>query len=349
MLKISGRKGGHYSILTSTPQIQTEIEAEFNEESNYAVSDERQNSSPKINAELRQILKHKVRDIRQEVIIRKERLRIIQPSSKRKLFWDALNLVLLFYGCFEIPYFLAFMPANCMGSWFETFDTLIDLIFLIDCCITLFTAYMDEETGALVTEPSAIRKNYICGWMFFDVATSLPFDRLMCALSGAGSAVQMCRLLKLLRVVRVIRTARRIEEEAAHVLLPGAISLVHFIALLLLCAHWCACLLYGVIGSTACLIPLDAAEPRGSVVCGCDPDDACQPWNWLVRYDPALYSSNSTASHYLAAVYFSIVTLCVPALSADGCEPPHRRCRRSCIIQRHPPLIGPDIFLSQLS
>ncbi len=82
-------------MLASTPQISMEIETDFSEECKHALSDEHLASTPKINAELIQILKQKVRDIRQEVIIRKERLRVIQPSSKRKLFWDALNLVLL--------------------------------------------------------------------------------------------------------------------------------------------------------------------------------------------------------------------------------------------------------------
>lgn len=306
--------GKHYSLLDSTPQLSRESleperdAREIQDENGVTADGQIADFSP--NGDRDRSFRHK-RDSRQEIIIRRERNRIIQPSSRRKLCWDTFNLALMVYCCFEIPYFLAFMPEQCMHSLFETFDVFIDFILLLDCGLTCITAYTDDETGTLITEPSLIRRNYLKGWMPFDVATSLPIDWLLCATGTSGNSLQLFRLLKLLRVVRVIRTARRIEDEAAHIIPAAAFSLAHFIALLLLCAHWCACLLYGAIGSTGCLIPDDEAEPRGSVVCGCADGEACRPWNWLVRYDPVLYSSNSTASHYLAAVYFSIVTLYV--------------------------------------
>ena len=311
---IEKMNSGHYSLLESTPQVSatsSDIDRELqSDRSSFSIDCQFPDISPSGDQDSSFRNKLKRRDTKQEIIIRRERLRIIQPSSRRKLCWDTFNLILMVYCCFEIPYFLAFMPEQCVSSSFETVDISIDLILLIDCCLTCITAFTDEETGALITEPSAIRRNYFRGWMVFDVITSLPIDWLLCTAGASSEGVRICRLLKLLRVVRVIRTARRIEDEAAHILPAAAFSLVHFIALLLLCAHWCACLLYGAIGSADCLIPTAAAEPRGSVVCGCSDGEACRPWNWLVRYDPVLYSSNSTASHYLAAVYFSIVTLC---------------------------------------
>ena len=48
------------------------------------------------------------------------------------------------------------------------------------------------------------------------------------------------------------------------------------------------------IAVNSCLIPADQI-PGPSVVCGCDPTvTACQEWNWMVKYDPVVYRSEST-------------------------------------------------------
>ncbi len=58
-----------------------------------------------------------------------------------------------------------------------------------------------------------------------------------------------------------------------------------------------------------CTIPADLL-PGTSVICGCDPaTTVCQDWNWLIKYDAAIYQGNSTEARYLASVYYAIVTL----------------------------------------
>ena len=260
-------------------------------------------------------IKQQAHTIKKKLEYKKASRRVIFPNSVGKSLWDFCNLLLLTYSVFEIPYSLSFQPSNCSSSERDSFNLFIDVFFMADVVISFFTAYMDDEVGILEVRLEVIALHYLRGWFFFDLASSLPWDRVFCAVvhdndsnSIYSRIVKVFRIIKILRFIRMLRVAAGLQEFIGH-WAGDSLRLLKFVGVLLLCGHLAACLWHAVIDLNGCAIPLDQI-PAGAVVCGCDPAAGeCQDWNWLVKYDPAVYRSNTTVPRYLTSVYYSIVTL----------------------------------------
>ena len=82
---------------------------------------------------------------------------IIRPNDIRRIIWDFFCVFLLVYSVFEMPFSLAFRSSsNCSITWIEILNLFVDCCFCVDCCLSFITAYVDHETGILVTDPSRI-------------------------------------------------------------------------------------------------------------------------------------------------------------------------------------------------
>ena len=159
-------------------------------------------------------VKRQARVIKNRVEYKKASETVLHPNSKTKIFWDFLNLLLLIYSTFEIPFDLAFSNNNCNVTDQELANLAIDCVFLCDLVLNFFTAYMDEETGILQVFKTKIALHYLKTWMFFDLVSSLPWDRIFCLITNFNSAqvVRVFRMIKILRFVRMIRIAGRLQE-----------------------------------------------------------------------------------------------------------------------------------------
>jgi potassium voltage-gated channel Eag-related subfamily H protein 7 len=205
---------------------------------------------------------------------------------------------------------------------------------MTDLLLNFVSAYIDDETGELKVDLKEIAMHYLKTWLLFDLASSLPWDRMFCsAVDGADSnsvysrAVKILRLIKVLRFVRMLRIAGRLDDLLGS-WASDIIRLLKFLGILLLCGHICACIWHGVIATNGCRVPA-ADAPSSTVVCGCEGDDSqCQEWNWLLKYDPAVYRGNSSSARYLVSVYYSVVTLTTlgygDVLPTNQVGPPHR-------------------------
>ena len=255
-------------------------------------------------------IKAYARRIRKKLEYKRASKQIILPNSRAKMSWDFLNFVLLIYSVFEVPYALSFLPATCDLSLHEDINLLIDCTFLFDIIINFFTAYLDENVGILEVRLLAIAKHYTHGWLFFDILSSLPVDRIVCfAVNHSNSEI---RFLKAARVIKVFRIARMLRlavhlEESIGTIASKTIHLLKFLGILLLCAHLCACAWHVVIEINGCSIPADES-PGGPVTCGCA-EGECRDYNWLVRYDAGIYDGDSPGARYLVSVYYAVVTL----------------------------------------
>ena len=238
---------------------------------------------------------------------------IIWPDNKKKTLWDVANFMLLLYSVFEIPFALAFLPSSCDASALEDFNLSVDCFFLCDCCLQFITAYVDPESGLIVTSPKQIIITYLRGWFAFDLLSSLPLDRIVCSFESNDSAfarsVKIIRCLKVIRFIRMIRVVQKLEEDVGS-FASNSTRLLKLVGILLLCTHVCSCFWYGMIDLGDCHIHTDAQPIGTSAVCDCD-GPGCSDWNWLAHYDPELYRSDSgdTRSRYLVSLYFAIVTL----------------------------------------
>ena len=92
-----------------------------------------------------------------EKLTTKQNQYIIRPNDIRKIIWDFFCVFLLVYSIFEMPFSLAFRSSsNCSITWIEILNLFVDCCFLVDCCLSFITAYIDYETGVVVMDPSRI-------------------------------------------------------------------------------------------------------------------------------------------------------------------------------------------------
>lgn len=55
-------------------------------------------------------------------------------------------------------------------------EKLTDLLFAFDILINFRTAYVNDQTDELVTDPVKIAKNYLKGRFWVDLLASIPFN-----------------------------------------------------------------------------------------------------------------------------------------------------------------------------
>jgi hypothetical protein len=255
-------------------------------------------------------VKHQARLIKHRIEYKKAEKSVLHPNGKPKLFWDCCNLLLLIYSTFQIPYSVAFLSNSCDLTDSAIINLAVDCFFLCDIILNFFVGYIDEETGILEVSKIRIAQHYIRSWFIFDFISSLPWDRIFCSLTTSQTTkiLKVFRIIKIVRFVRMLRIAGGLQEFIGN-WAKDSIRLVKFVGILLLFGHICACFWFLIIDVNSCQIPADQV-PSGSVVCGCDQlTTKCQDWNWLAKYDAAIYSGNSTEARYLASVYYAIVTL----------------------------------------
>jgi hypothetical protein len=75
----------------------------------------------------------------------------MMPDSRERAYWDLLNLMLMTWTIFEIPFSMLFADSKKACPWdgVMTTNLLVDLLFLFDIVLTFNTAYYDHE-GILI-------------------------------------------------------------------------------------------------------------------------------------------------------------------------------------------------------
>jgi hypothetical protein len=261
--------------------------------------------NPKLSLKSVVRLKGQARQMRKSTIQKSEKKwwYIIMPTKKKKVSWDLLMFALLVYSAFQVPFALSFQSISCNVSGIDVVNLAVDILFLIDCLLSCITAYFDPETGLLVTHPKLIIKNYFRTWLLADILSSFPLDRIMCIFGQSGSPyirfAKLLRWLKAIRFLKMVQMLQKLQDEVGSFASNGT-RLLKLIGFLFLCTHLCACAWYGLIATAGCRIDVGADPPLSSAACGCEGDD-CRDWNWLVRYDSALYHSDDAdpRSRYL--------------------------------------------------
>ena len=101
-----------------------------------------------------------------------EKKRVVHPENVFKILWDIFQGVLIFWSVITVPLRLAF-DIEATGAWLIA-NWIIDTFFLIDIILNFYTAYFNGE-GVLITDYSAIAKNYLKTW-FSDFFATFPLD-----------------------------------------------------------------------------------------------------------------------------------------------------------------------------
>ena len=97
---------------------------------------------------------------------------MIMPFSPYKQAWDMWIMVLLLYTATYVPFRVCFEDEG--SDFLFWLDNIVDLGFFIDIIATFFTA-IEVKGGSYDTSRTKIAWNYITGWFFIDLFTTIPF------------------------------------------------------------------------------------------------------------------------------------------------------------------------------
>ena len=203
---------------------------------------------------------------------------IFEPRSPAIAWWDSLLVLGVIYSAAWTPLAIVFQQARWVNH--RAVDVALDVLFSIDIAIRFRTAFRDH--GYDVTQPKTIALNYIRGWFFIDLFSSLPIDQLVASWFSASTVVALgdphsrvapitvCDLIALLRIMRIGRLVRKLSA------LSGAntLRIMYLMYLFILCGHW-----LGLVWYTIAIRPLEADEAF----------DNLRPWLWTLDEDGAYF------------------------------------------------------------
>ena len=123
---------------------------------------------------------------------------------------------------------MAFEPELFESNSIIAANFFIDFCFFIDIIVSFRTTFINEKTGAEITDVVAITRQYLKGQFTIDVLATLPFDTIG-AIFGKGQAFKVFGALKLVRVLRlnkIITYLRSTEEFKAFLKLNKLVFLL---------------------------------------------------------------------------------------------------------------------------
>ena len=259
---------------------------------------------------------------------------VVMPWDRRKLGWDIASSLLTTYSSIVVPYRLAFLDEHKCGLIDDgdddsgcgavIFDTLVDVFFLVDICLSFVTA-VQPPVGETVVRPRDIARHYLLGFFVLDLASALPLQLIaMLTVSRSNdsadanddsstlaASLELLRLLRLLRLARLLKLLRLLRMNAYFKKLyadlglnKSATELAELANYLALVLHLLACAWFG---SVQTLHPplVDGGEQRQLA------------WASLVHTDPGLGcdAAGYCAEHaridarYLYSMYWALTTL----------------------------------------
>lgn len=72
---------------------------------------------------------------------------VFNADGRIRVVWDLLNVIMLCWTCFEIPFTIVFLEDSCDWDWHAALNLMIDIFFLVDIVLTFFTTFIDDLGG----------------------------------------------------------------------------------------------------------------------------------------------------------------------------------------------------------
>jgi hypothetical protein len=127
---------------------------------------------------------------------------ILSPESTVRQAIDLLSFIIIIFISLYIPFVFSF--AITTSRHFTYFEASLDIWFILEIILNFFTGYY--EKGILIMERKKIFKNYMKGWFFADLISSIPtsfFDII-----SEDESYDVFKSAKLLRILRMAKYAR---------------------------------------------------------------------------------------------------------------------------------------------
>ena len=95
---------------------------------------------------------------------------------------------------------MTYDPDIFNSNYSKTFDSMIDLVFLLDIIINFRTSFIHQINGEEITDPYAIAESYFrSGRLLIDVLSTVPFADFF----NGGIILRLFGILKIARVSRI--------------------------------------------------------------------------------------------------------------------------------------------------
>jgi len=187
---------------------------------------------------------------------------IMRPSSRPRIFWDILAMVVLLYDLITIPMQVFYFEA-LSETILSALQLLITLYWVLDIPASFRTAVY--VNGTLLVRPRDIAKAYMRSWLAFDVMVLCPEFIVLASEASNNSSVSDAadqmgivrgvragRLLRLLRILRLLRLAKlmkvlnALKAQVNNGILFLSLSILRFSFLVTYMGHILACLWFAV-------------------------------------------------------------------------------------------------------
>jgi hypothetical protein len=195
-----------------------------------------------------------------------------------------LTIYSVVYALYEIGFDV---PPSTLTIQFSFFVT---AMFAVDIILSFNTGYVDEETGQFISDRRMIAVRYMKFWFWVDILATIPFDAIIPFLVGSNSAqnltaIRMIRFLRILRLGKVYKVLSKEGFISRLKINPQILQLFILIIEIFFVAHLFACFWHFI------------ALPENS--------DKYY-LSWIRKFG---YTNASTATRYIASVYYIIVTM----------------------------------------
>jgi len=139
--------------------------------------------------------------------------------------------------------------------WFNMFDAVIDILFMVDVFINFRTSFVNSKTGEEIFDLKVIAKNYMKGRFWVDVLASLPLDMLTLLFKTSDGDTNVFDLFGLLKLVRVLRLSRIIMYMNLKDDIKMSLKLVKLVFFLVMYIHCQGCAWYIIVRDNEEWIP----------------------------------------------------------------------------------------------
>ena len=142
---------------------------------------------------------------------------MLSPESTTRRYWDMLVAACCIYIAWILPFKLGFgdmVPTTWEEDHLYEFDTLVDVIFVVDLALSFRTAYWDDNDH-LIWDKKKVALHYLASWFIIDLVGSFPFSVLQGGSGGIskkqGKSIKAFakywKIPKLLRLGRLLKYA----------------------------------------------------------------------------------------------------------------------------------------------
>lgn len=182
---------------------------------------------------------------------------IVHPSSKGRLMWDLMAMIVLMYDLVMVPMQVFDMPES---SALEALAIVVSIYWTFDISANLVTAIY--VSGRLVTKHTTIWKHYAKTWLAFDIfvvttdwialtesASSATDSRESVSMARGIRSGRVLRMLRFIRLLRIMKLKRILDDLRSHLnsaTLLFFVSIAQLFFFTMFLTHMLACLWYAI-------------------------------------------------------------------------------------------------------